>query len=442
MKKKTSPLALETARFEARVAEIPTHHNRIDALPPSLAPYVHECVQLTEAVAHPHVIELIRLMRSYFLNDLPKAHPLRRIYSVRAMASPHAVLRRLLTKRPLAFYGGDDAWMLDKKRRGSGGWEHVGSEAEEKPLLARDYLSYDEACVSALVNLCGPTVFINDGARDNSGRKGRPGTFERRGVIMGAVGARLEKHRVMEYAHLVVDPRQNTVANGYGPSGGDGDARKRMAMWTRFYGHKGGYFPLHRNFQPGTRYVRVPGNRYFDKKGYAKRMAMALEPIFDRAIAHAKRIGKRAWVRLTGLGLGVWVLDKKLQAGIIVQTAGAIVRKRDPRATSIAAVEFLWYAETETEKRKLATLFGAAKWRKGTVAFTKTEPSAPLPHPESAFLFTTFAWDGLSFVGNEYWDDALDASGDPAAACSCIMPQTMNPRINVLLAKKDVHVTS
>lgn len=436
--KKTLPLSTETSRFESKVAKMPTHHNRIDALPSSLMPYVRECVELTEAVVHPHVVELVQLMRSHFVEDLPEKHPLRRIYSTRAMASPQTMLRRLLTKRPLAFYGGDDVWMLDNKRRGSGGWEYVGTEDEEKPLLARDYLSYEEACVSALVNLCGPTVFINDGARDNSGRKGRSGSFERRGIMMGAVGARLEKHGVMEYAHLVVDPKQNVAGNGYGPSGGDAEARQRMAMWARFYGHEGGHFPLHRGLQLGSRYVRVRGGRYFDTIGYAKRMTMALEPIFDRAIAHAQRVGKRAWVRLTGFGLGVWVLDKRLQAGIIVRVAGSIVRRRDPRAASICGVEFLWYAGSDAERRTLASLFGASKWPKGVVLFSQTEPSAPLPHPHTTFLFATFAWDGLSFVGNEYWDDALTASGDPAAACSSIIPQTMNPRINAMLAKRDV----
>lgn len=45
-------------------------------------------------------------------------------------------------------------------------------------------------------------------------------------------------------------------------------------------------------------------------------------------------------------------------------------------------------------------------------------------------LCVNFAWDGGSYVGNEYWNGLLSASGDPAAACCSSIAISMNPEIN------------
>ncbi|MDA9573578.1 DUF4804 domain-containing protein, partial [Rickettsiales bacterium] len=45
-------------------------------------------------------------------------------------------------------------------------------------------------------------------------------------------------------------------------------------------------------------------------------------------------------------------------------------------------------------------------------------------------LCVNFAWDGGSYVGNEYWENKLSASGDPAAACCSSIVISMNPEYN------------
>ena len=41
------------------------------------------------------------------------------------------------------------------------GFEAIGSDHEQAPLLLADYLSYDEIQLSALISVAVPTLFVN-----------------------------------------------------------------------------------------------------------------------------------------------------------------------------------------------------------------------------------------------------------------------------------------
>lgn len=54
----------------------------------------------------------------------------------------------------------------------------------------------------------------------------------------------------------------------------------------------------------------------------------------------------------------------------------------------------------------------------------------------------TYAWDGNSLPGNEFWNGYLASSGDPAAACSSQIAELHTSRINPLVSGENLHIAS
>ena len=65
------------------------------------------------------------------------------------------------------------------------------------------------------------------------------------------------------------------------------------------------------------------------------------------------------------------------------------------------------------------------------INFSRRDPFSLLTGADQDKLVVAmFAWDGNSYVGNEYWLGLLSASGDPAAASCSNIPELLNPDIN------------
>lgn len=76
---------------------------------------------------------------------------------------------RLISKRPLSFYLKTDETLLRDGTKHKD-WDRVGSD-NEGYIKLREYISYDEMLISALVSVATPGYFVNNGERRNSGKQ-------------------------------------------------------------------------------------------------------------------------------------------------------------------------------------------------------------------------------------------------------------------------------
>ncbi|CZT20118.1 uncharacterized protein RCC_05975 [Ramularia collo-cygni] len=309
------------------------------------------------------------------------------------------LVTRLLAKRPLMFMGSTDHTMLRNgthPRFPAQQWDRNGTDSEHlnPGLRLEEYLSYDEIMLSSLIGVSGPSHFINSGSRYNGGVLDPVGTFEERGIIIGLVGARFERGDRMDSVFMlpaVESPRQHP---------------ELTRLFFEFFGVE-----------------RGEGVRGFDVEVYKARIRITANVLLLEANARAKDDGRTAYVYVVGLGLGVWERDRR-QAEVYVQTFGEAIEELE--IGSVSTVEFAWIDVSERTQR----LVKSAGREKGTeIVFSKRDPAAKL-EKEGELLVLSYAWDGNSFPGNEYWGGSLMGSGDPAAACMSTIGELHNPLVN------------
>ncbi|KAJ2988309.1 hypothetical protein NUW58_g4044 [Xylaria curta] len=310
---------------------------------------------------------------------------------------------RLVEKRPLVFIGGDDFTVLRSGNHIGGAymeWDRVGTEEESvnRHLFLKDYLSYDEIMLSSLIGVSGPSYFINDGRRKNIGRLAKAGDFEPRGIIVGLVGARFEREDRMDSVYVlrsVRNPRQHPELR---------DA------FHSFFGKS-----------------RDPTVK-FDAEMYKARIRITADILFIEANQRAKAVGKKAYVYIVGLGLGVWARDPE-QSRLYVLAFLTSLENLSDSISHVGTVEF-GYIDSASRFKSGPMVFGIHQ-TVINVKFSRRNPTEKLGGiDENHLLIVSYAWDGNAFPGNEYWIGALAATGDPAAACMSTISELHNPMIN------------
>jgi hypothetical protein len=419
----------------------PTTTNRLSTLVKSQQ---LSATQVAEHAASVRIGVLARLLPSIdaFLewkrsDDARAGSAASRAFFKRNVPSSDEFLIRLVRDRPLAFLTRHDQSLL-RNGMGMAGdqFVRIGTESEDASVKLGDYIGYDEMLFSALVVVSSRVAFINDGARDNCARPGPDGSFEPEGVCIGAVGARFEREDLMESLFVLVDQHRSTEANGYGAHA---QATGRHAPLCRLFApvYNVPHFPSwgEASADKSGRFVALRSGRLFDTAAFAARIRLTIDTILLEANSRAQEHGsgdKKAHVRMCGFGLGVWAASKAVQSRIFVEQVEQSVAAHNLRRVGTICMMYFDDAAQSGRVHDGATL----KDKKGhsvRIVFGNVNQAAPVAANE--LLVTTFAWDGNSFVGNEFWMGMLAASGDPAAACCSTIPEIQNPHINHYLTQ-------
>jgi hypothetical protein len=323
---------------------------------------------------------------------------------------------RLITKRPLMFMGESDTTILRNGTTLSNGveeWDRNGTEeqARNKYLTLEEYLSYDEIMLSSLIGVSGHSYFINDGARNNRGKPGVPGTFQERGVIIGLVGARFEREGRMDSVYVSSSP---------------GSKRHQHPDLTALFSS---YFGVAKNLPTHTEKER---EGTFNANTYKARMRITIDTLLLEANARAHEQEKKAHTYIVGLGLGVWQHTPTQATLYISAFTTALLRLSLPH---ISTLEFAYI--NNISSTCIADIKAVAKNKGIKILFSKRNPAEKLAS-EDELLVLSYAWDGNAMPGNEYWAGMLAASGDPAAACMSTIAELHNPLVNDFTGRIEV----
>lgn len=357
------------------------------------------------------------------------------------------LVHRFLEKRAITFCGRFDSYMLLSGERGMGGWDTIGTKMEKPPLVLQDCLSYDEIKLSAFLALSNYSVFINSGNRRNCGIPSSSlETVRRHGVVVGIVGPRLSHAGVMDQHEIMVTKTQNVKKNGYGSSLQNNAQHCWRQIWANFYGvpNLPTYNKVLKSMQSmdaGERFVEIHTEMVFDNNIYAKRISIAAELLLLEAESRAAAVNKQAYVHVVGFGLGVWKISGH-QGKIFLDSFATCLKHLYPILSHVSDVNFAWFEENTCGGVGNGGRIGDDK-HSIRILFSRRHPHSPLEDAEDAnkLLVVSYAWDGNSLPGNEFWINQLDTSGDSANASSTQVSELQNPHVNrKKISGRNLHV--
>jgi hypothetical protein len=385
---------------------LPTSKNRISNFPPE---QIASDALSTHIAIHPRLPFLFTAFLAHKRSHGSKYE--KALYSTLETYTWETLTTRLIVKRPLAFLTSSDNTLLRDGKKlpdAVNEWDRNGTELQHlnKVLTLDEYLSYDEIFLSSLLGVSGWTYFINRGERSNFARLRPYENHQERGIIIGLVGARFEREDRMDSQYIlppVSKPRQHP------------DLR---TLISEFFAGS--------TLTPPSQ-ISTSEEDDFNSAIYTARMRITIETLLlETNHRAAETKGKKAFVHVVGLGLGVWQYSPA-QPSLYISTFTTALQTFD--LPHVSTINFSWIS-VSTSIQEDCVAAGLARNPPIRVEFSKRDPAEPLERPDEEILVVSYAWDGNSMPGNEYWMGMLGASGDPAAACCSTIGELHNPLVN------------
>uniref|UniRef100_A0A1A9X4N1 Uncharacterized protein n=1 Tax=Glossina brevipalpis TaxID=37001 RepID=A0A1A9X4N1_9MUSC len=424
--------------------EFGTNTCRVMSQPKDRYPYIQKQIASAYPIIHERVLKLYLDFlehKSKYGTDIEKE-----IYAQLSIAE---FVQRLLTERCASFFGKNDKYLLMSRVRGCSGFMEVGTKDEKPPLILKNVLSYDEIKLSAFLSVSSYTEFINDGNRQNCGiiekNKNR---IEYEGVVIGIIGARLNRRHVMEFQDIIITEIQNTSENGYGLSediNATNKAQDYRRLWTDFYEERD--FLYDQVLKDNKRFGASKNpNDIFDNLIMKKRLTISFDTLLMEGEARAKEKNKLAYIHVVGIGLGVWKVAEQ-QEKIFLECFSQRIKHLISKLTHIGVIHFSWFQLNEWKDLKNNIKIESETHPNGGIHIyiNKRNPADKLNLPEhnDMLLIVSYAWDGNALPGNEFWMKMLKSTGDSSTACSTLITELHNPFINENRVNgKNLHIAS
>jgi len=428
--------------------------------------------KLARPIYHNNVVKTAKLWLDYKITNGSSIE--KQVYDGMSVSK---FIDRLITKRPMVFMGAGDYTRLgpgitisittegqtktfgpgDSFNKSTLDFKVIGTE--EDPCLLKHFLSYDEMQWSSMLGISSKSFVRNYGDRNNGlaqikgGRTDRS-KIEETAIVVGQVGARFERgfqDDLNEWELMVWDSARDSEWH-----------KEKCRIFAQLYGVDPSVMLNKPQSNPRC---PVKGNLQFNEPVFVARCTKLMETFLLEANQRGKEDNTIVYAVTVGLGLGVWSADIG-DRGLAPRHPGylnALFIKASMEALKnlvgclpyVKTLEFQW-----------SSFHAGLKWGNANGVFGQTmhldgNHEAPFNYLNGNLVFTpdgsarcgkplskltgkyaghlmviNYAWDGVSFPGNEFFEyngnnpDTLAASGDPAMACATNMWKHQNFFLN------------
>ena len=267
--------------------------------------------------------------------------------------------------------------------------------------------------LSSLLGAVFPSYCLNRGQR-YAKYNGTSHRYEQTAIAVGQVGARMEKDGEHEVNVLKQFPPAIEL---------DQTSTKVRELLTDIARMTG----ISDNFQSEPCFCILGSICTIRKDLYVARTFLVLQSLFNFAAKYSIDNDTNICLRLTGLGLGFWSGYSYIPHQLSIFALRMCLTRLQNTIHKITTIQIeYWWNDDKPENMKILS-----ELETDSIQIQLTM-SGMFHHTRLAdeLLIVNFAWDGMSYPGNEYYAGEFELSGDTDAAFNSSLGVLGNPKIN------------